>query len=36
MSYLNDKIIDLLKNRDLIIRIDDKLEISRKKLSKSL
>ena len=31
-----DKIIDLLKNRDLIIRIDDKLEISRKKLSKSL
>ena len=31
-----DKIIDLLKNRDFIIRIDDKLEISRKKLSKNL
>ena len=31
-----DKIVDLLKNRDFIIRIDDKLEISKKKLSKSL
>ena len=31
-----DKIIDLLKNRDFIIKIDDKLEISKKKLSKSL
>ena len=31
-----DKIVDLLKNRDFIIRVDDKLEISRKKLSKSL
>ena len=31
-----DKIVDLLKNRDFIIKIDDKLEISKKKLSKSL
>ena len=31
-----DKIVDLLKNRDFIIRTDDKLEISKKKLSKSL
>ena len=31
-----DKIIDLLKNGDFIIKIDDKLEISKKKLSKSL
>jgi len=31
-----DKIVDLLKNRNFIIKIDDKLEISKKKLSKSL
>ena len=30
-----DKIIDLLKNRDFIIRIDDKLQFS-KKLKKDL
>ena len=31
-----DKIVDLLKNRNFIIKIDDKLEISKKKLSKIL